>query len=121
MSVTSSDVDVTSAISSDVNLTSLIFSNVGLTTPMWKRLNVNRVFVTTVLARKFHKNFSEFRLKRCGTFFLFFMLKKMLSGTETVARRVSSRACVVEESTNDALNSFDTFYGERKAVGINMG
>ncbi len=28
---------------------------------------------------------------------------------------------VVEESTNDALNSFDTFYGERRAVGINMG
>jgi hypothetical protein len=71
MSVTSSDVDVTSAISSDVNLTSLISSDVGLTTPMWKQLNVYWVFVTTVLARKFHKNFSKFPLKRCGTFFVF--------------------------------------------------
>jgi hypothetical protein len=79
MSVTSSDVDVTSAISSDV----------GLTTPMWKRLNVYWVFVTTVLARKFHKNFSKFPLKKCGTFFVF-CAKKSLSVTETVARRVSS-------------------------------
>jgi hypothetical protein len=93
MSVTSSNVDVTSAISSDVDLTSPISSDVGLTTLMWKRLNVYWVFVTTVLARKFHKNFSEFPLKRCGSFFLFFALKKSLSGTETVARRVSSR-CV---------------------------
>jgi hypothetical protein len=29
--------------------------------------------------------------------------------------------CIVEESANDALNSFDTFCGERKAVGIDMG
>ncbi len=29
--------------------------------------------------------------------------------------------CVVEESANDALNSFDTFCGERRAVGIDMG
>ncbi len=29
--------------------------------------------------------------------------------------------CIVEDSTNDALNSFDTFYGERRVVGINMG
>jgi hypothetical protein len=71
MSVTSSNVDVTSAISLDVDLTSPISSDVGLTTPMWKRLNVYWVFVTTVLARKFHKNFSEFPLKRCGTFFFF--------------------------------------------------
>ena len=27
---------------------------------------------------------------------------------------------VVEESANYALNSFDTFCGERRAVGINM-
>ncbi len=71
MSVTSFDVDVTLAISSNVDLTSLISSDVGLTTPMWKRLNVYWVFVMTVLARKFHKNFSEFPLKRCGTFFVF--------------------------------------------------
>ncbi len=90
MSVTSSDDDVTSVISSDVDLTSPISSDVGLTTPMCKRLNVYWVFVTTVLSRKFHKNFSEFPLKRCGTFFLFFVLKKSLSVTETVARCVSS-------------------------------
>jgi hypothetical protein len=30
-------------------------------------------------------------------------------------------ACIVEESVNDALNSFDTFCGERRAVGIGMG
>ncbi len=31
--------------------------------------------------------------------------------------------CVVEESANDALNSLDldAFYGERRAVGIDMG
>ncbi len=29
--------------------------------------------------------------------------------------------CVVEESANYALNSFDTFCGERRAVGIYMG
>ncbi len=34
---------------------------------------------------------------------------------------VVNSTCVVEESTNDALNSFDTFCGERRAVGINMG
>jgi hypothetical protein len=55
MSVTSSDVDVTSAISSDVDLTSPISYDVGLTTPMWKWLNVYWVFVMTVLARKFTK------------------------------------------------------------------
>ncbi len=30
-------------------------------------------------------------------------------------------ACIVEESTNDALNSFDTVCGEGRAVEINMG
>jgi hypothetical protein len=29
--------------------------------------------------------------------------------------------CVVEESANYALNSFDIFCGERRAVGIDMG
>ncbi len=34
---------------------------------------------------------------------------------------VVDSTCVVEESANDALNSFDTFCGERRAVGIDMG
>ncbi len=34
---------------------------------------------------------------------------------------VVNSACIVEESSNDALNSFDTFCGERRAVGINIG
>ncbi len=34
---------------------------------------------------------------------------------------VVNSMCVVEESANDALNSFDTFCGERRAVGIDMG
>ncbi len=34
---------------------------------------------------------------------------------------VVNSACVVEESANDALNSFDTFCGQRRAVGIDMG
>ncbi len=80
MSVTSSNVDVTSAISSNVDLTLPTFSDVGLTTPMWKRLNVYWVFVMTVLARKFHKNFSEFLLKRSGTFFVFCAKKKCFLG-----------------------------------------
>ncbi len=29
--------------------------------------------------------------------------------------------CVVEESTDDALNSLDAFCGERRAVGIDIG
>jgi hypothetical protein len=38
---------------------------------------------------------------------------------------VVNSTCVVEESANDALNSFDTFIGKRRAVlqavGINLG
>jgi hypothetical protein len=34
---------------------------------------------------------------------------------------VVNSVCIVEESANDALNSFDTFCGERRAVGIDMG
>ncbi len=42
-------------------------------------------------------------------------------GTEGGKEFVVNSACIVEESANDALNSFDTFHGERRAVGINMG
>jgi hypothetical protein len=42
-------------------------------------------------------------------------------GAEGSKEFVVDSACVVEESANDALNSFDTFFGERWAVGINMG
>ncbi len=42
-------------------------------------------------------------------------------GAEGGKEFVVDSACVVEESANDALNSFDAFYGERRAVGINMG
>jgi hypothetical protein len=70
MSVTSSDVDVTLPISCDV----------GLTTRMWKRLNVYWVFVATVLARKFHKNFFEFPLKSAGLFFSFLRQKNRFLG-----------------------------------------
>jgi hypothetical protein len=42
-------------------------------------------------------------------------------GTEDGNELVVNCTCVVEESTNDALNSFDTFCGERRALGINMG
>ncbi len=42
-------------------------------------------------------------------------------GTEAGKEFVVNCTCVVEESANDALNSFDTFCGERRAVGINMG
>ena len=80
MSVTSSDVDVTSAISSDVDLTSPISCDVGLTTLMGKRLNVYWVFVATVLARKFHKNFSEFPLKSAGLFISFLRQKNRFLG-----------------------------------------
>ncbi len=34
---------------------------------------------------------------------------------------VVNSVCVVEESTNNALNFFDTFCGERRAVGMDMG
>jgi hypothetical protein len=44
-----------------------------------------------------------------------------IEGAEGGKEFVGDSTCVVEESTNDALNSFDTFYGERRAVGINMG
>jgi hypothetical protein len=42
-------------------------------------------------------------------------------GAEGGKEFVVNSACIVEESANDALNSFDTFCGERRAVGINMG
>jgi hypothetical protein len=41
-------------------------------------------------------------------------------GTEGGKELVVNCTCIVEESANDALNSFDTFCGERRAVGINM-
>ncbi len=42
-------------------------------------------------------------------------------GAEGGKEFVVDCTCVVEESANDALNSFDTFCGERRAVGIDMG
>jgi hypothetical protein len=42
-------------------------------------------------------------------------------GTEDGKELVVNCTCVVEKSTNKALNSFDTFCGERRAVGIDMG
>jgi hypothetical protein len=42
-------------------------------------------------------------------------------GAEGGKEFVVDSMCVVEESANDALNSFDTFYGERRAVWIDMG
>jgi hypothetical protein len=42
-------------------------------------------------------------------------------GAEGGKEFVVDSTCVVEESANDALNSFDIFCVERRAVGINMG
>ncbi len=43
-------------------------------------------------------------------------------GAEGGKEFVVDSTCVVEESTNNALNSFDTICGEERwAVGINMG
>ena len=42
-------------------------------------------------------------------------------GAEGGKEFVVDSACVLEESANDALNSFDTFCGERRAAGIDMG
>ncbi len=42
-------------------------------------------------------------------------------GTEGGKELVVNNMCIVEESANDALNSLDTFCGERRAVGINLG
>jgi hypothetical protein len=42
-------------------------------------------------------------------------------GAEGGKEFVVNSTCVVEESANGTLNSFDTFFGERRAVGINMG
>ncbi len=42
-------------------------------------------------------------------------------GAEGGKELVVDCACVVEESTNNALNSLDTFCGDRRAVGIDMG
>ncbi len=42
-------------------------------------------------------------------------------GTEGGKEFVFICMCVEEESANDALNSVDTFCGERRAVGIDMG
>ncbi len=48
--------------------------------------------VATVLARKFHKNLQNFRWKDARLYVYVFRLKKSLSGTETMARCVSSSA-----------------------------
>jgi hypothetical protein len=42
-------------------------------------------------------------------------------GAEGGKELVVNCTCVVEERANGALNSLDTFCGERRAVGINMG
>ncbi len=42
-------------------------------------------------------------------------------GAEGGKEFVVNSACIVEESANDALNSFAAFCGERRAVGINVG
>ncbi len=42
-------------------------------------------------------------------------------GAEGGKEFVVKSACVSEESTNDALNSVDTFCGEMRAVGIDIG
>jgi hypothetical protein len=42
-------------------------------------------------------------------------------GTEDGKELVVNCTCIVEESANDALNSLDTFCGERRAVVIDMG
>jgi hypothetical protein len=42
-------------------------------------------------------------------------------GAEGGKEFVVDSTWVVEESANDALNSFDTFCGERRAVGIDVG
>ncbi len=39
-------------------------------------------------------------------------------GAEGGKELVVNCMCVVEESANDALNSFDTFCGERRAVAV---
>jgi hypothetical protein len=42
-------------------------------------------------------------------------------GAESGKELVVNCMCIVEESTNHALNSLDTFCGERRAVGFIMG
>jgi hypothetical protein len=42
-------------------------------------------------------------------------------GAEGGKEFVVNCTCIVEESAYDALNSFDTFCGERRAVGIDTG
>jgi hypothetical protein len=42
-------------------------------------------------------------------------------GAEGGKEFVVNSVCIVEESANDALNSFDIYCGERRAVGINVG
>ncbi len=87
--VTSSDVDhVTSLHIGVVSPTSDEIGDVASTSLgliPWK------VFIiATVLARKFHKHLQNFRWKDAWLYVYTFCLKKSLSGTETMARRVSS-------------------------------
>jgi hypothetical protein len=42
-------------------------------------------------------------------------------GAESGKEVVVDCTCIVEESADDALNSLDTFCGERRVVGFNMG
>jgi hypothetical protein len=42
-------------------------------------------------------------------------------GAESGKELVVNCTCIVEESADDALNSLDTFCGERRAVGFLLG
>ncbi len=95
--VTSSDVDhVTSLHIGVVSPTSDEIGDVASTSLgliPWK------VFiVATVLARKFHKNLRNFRWKDAWLYVYVFRLKKSLSGTETMARRISSRKVEIQNT-----------------------
>ncbi len=49
------------------------------------------------------------------------LLKHLKTAGDSTHGAIFVCACVVEESPNDALNSLDTFCGERRAVEIDMG
>jgi hypothetical protein len=64
-----------------------------------------------VVKKLVHGNISGF--SGCGLL--------VTEGAEGGKEFVVDSKCVVEESANNALNSFDAFCGERRAVGIDMG
>ncbi len=100
--VTSSDVDHVTLL--HIIVVSPTLDEIGDVASTLLGLIPWKVFiVANVLARKFHNNLQNFRWKDAWLYVYVFRLKKLLSGTETMARSVSSRGLTFHTSNNHTI------------------